>query len=148
MGAMLLSSFAGLRDHLERAGRRYELAPDGSELLRCRYIHDGAAIIVAMRPLRFANGHQWLGLGIALCPLDRVRPRGALVANAELPIGLLALWKEEIVLRQTLPFTALPVPVLEQALRALAATFLELTAALDSVSRDPGRETRFGYLFR
>ncbi len=139
-----------LRAHLEQTGRGFDLAPDGSDFLRCRYVHADAdsTIAMAMRRLPLPNGRQWLGIGILLCPLARIRPRGALVANAELPIGALALLQDDIVLRQTLPFNALPVAVFERTLHGLAATFLELLAARARVARDPERETPYGYVFR
>jgi hypothetical protein len=145
---MAIASFADLRAYLERTGRAYEVSPDGTELLRCQIVLEDQKLVVAMRPLAITNGSTWLGIGIRLCPLDKIRPIGALVANSELAVGALARMEDEVVLRMTCPFNQLPEEALERILRGLVTTYVDLMRAMARVEADPTRETAYGYLFR
>jgi hypothetical protein len=144
---MAISSLADVAEYLSRTGREVRTSPNG-ELAQCNYDHHGTPVVVTLRQLTFATGSLWLGLSIPICPFERIRPRTALVANGELPIGVLALWEQQILLRQTLPLTGLTAEPLEQTLGALADTAGQLVLIAARMAADPSQETPYGYLFR
>jgi len=129
--------------YLRGTGRAVTLAPDG-ELARCDYDRHGTPVVVTLRQFSGVS----LALSVPVCPLERVRPRSALVANGELPIGVLAVAEGQIVLRQTLPLASLPAAVLEETLGALSDVAAQLLLVAARVADDPERETPYGYLFR
>lgn len=71
----------------------------------------------------------WLALAIKIAAEARVRHRAAMVLNADLPVGGLAVMFDHVVLRQTLPLPALDAASLEATLAALAAAARSMTPA-------------------
>jgi len=144
---MEFSSLADVAGYLSGTGRVVRTSRDG-ELAQCGYDHHGSPVVVTLRRLIFPTGSLWLGLSVPICPSDRIRPRSALVANGELPVGALALWEEQILLRQTLPLAGLLAETLERALGALADTAAQLMLVAGRIAADPEVEIAYGYLFR
>lgn len=77
--------------------------------------------------------------------VEQFRTRSALVANAELPFGALAIAGDHAVLRQSLPLRGLAEADLEQALRALVMFAAQLRAI--AVAEDVDIDTPYAYLF-
>jgi hypothetical protein len=145
--AGFLTSFAAVARHLQATGREVAVAGAG-DVLQCRYT-DGANVApVAMRALQTRSGAPWLALSVPICPMERIRPRAALVANDVLPMGALALWEATFILRHTLPLRSLTPESLEQTLRALTRTAGRLIATAVGVALDRVDEPTYRYLFR
>jgi len=142
-----MESFASVPRYLRATGRAFTLAPTG-DMLQCAYEDEQLSARVAMRALSSRAGSEWLALGVPICAAERVRPRAALVANAELPIGALVLRDDVLVLRQTVPLQGLVPAQLELTLRALVRTTALLARALLATAAEPDRELPFRYLFK
>src|SRR5262249_34605003 len=127
MGPTEFSSLADVAWYLQRTGRPVRASASG-ELAQCSYERGGATVAVTLRQLVYPTGSRWLGLSIPICAAERVRPRAALVAAGALPVGALALWQDQVLVRQTLPLGGLAAEPLEQALRALVDAAAELAA--------------------
>jgi hypothetical protein len=140
-------TFSCVPRYLQRTGRPVALSPQ-ADLVQCRFESRAASAVVAMRPLTSRGGAAWLAASIPIGAVERIRPRAALVANDELPIGALALFQNIVLLRQTLPLAGLPFAELEHTLGALVHLAAVLVAAAASTAADPEREVAFGYLFR
>jgi hypothetical protein len=140
-------SFSCVPRYLHRTGRPYALSPQ-ADRLQVRFHDEAASAVVAVRPVLAHTGTTWLALSIPIGAADRLRPRAALVANDELPIGALALWEGLVLLRQTVPLAGLPFAELERILGALVHTAAVIVAAAACAAADPEREVAFGYLFR
>ena len=84
----------------------------------------------------------WFGLAVKICPFERVRPRPALVANLDLPVGALGAAKDALMLQQTLPLAGLETAALDATIRALAELARELRAAAG------GADGAYAYIFR
>jgi hypothetical protein len=119
-----IASWPALLAHLHAT-----LAP-GASAERFSYDRDGTRCELGIAKVLAPPGPPWLCLMVWLGPVEKFVLRAALVANAELPIGALALLDKHIVLRQTLPLEGLLVAQLEQAIRGLAEVGLELEAAV------------------
>ncbi len=91
--------------------------------------HQGTHLELLLGAARQATGGRWLALAFIVGQFDDLRPRGALTANLYLPIGALGVWHKQVVLRQTLPLTALLPVHLDRTVKALAAAALELRGA-------------------
>lgn len=120
-----LASFAALVRHLGAA-----LAPvAGAAGAECYALErDGMALELRVAQVAAPPGRPWLSLAVPIGRVESFSLRAALVANAELPIGALALEGEHIVLRQTLPLDGLLSAQLDQAIRALAEVAAQLKA--------------------
>src|SRR5262249_55284277 len=91
-----------------------------------RFVVDGNELRAAQ--VLAPPGPPWLCLMVELGRIDGFVLRATLVANAELPIGALALLDHQLILRQTLPIAGLLVAQLDQAMRGLARVAAELRA--------------------
>lgn len=117
--AELLTTFARLPDYLRQSGRAFNATPAG-DVLQVRYQDAHLSVVVTLEQLRTAAGTEWIGLSVPLGPTSTFRLRGALVANDDLPIGVLSDWQGVMLLHQTLPVRSLSFEQLEQVLAALA----------------------------
>ena len=92
----------------------------------------------------------WLVLLIKLAPREEVRPRPALIANYDLPVGAVAIFADEAVVRQSLPLDGWTPSSLEQTLKALAKVAVELRAARMLTDDDGPSDAapRYAYIYR
>jgi hypothetical protein len=140
----VLGTFASVPRFLAAAGRPFNLAP-GGDMLACRYDDPRLSAVVAMRRLATVAGGEWLAASVPICRVEALHLRAALVANDELPIGVLAVREGVVLLRQTFPLASLSAALLEEALAALVATAALLVAASATAA---GGEAAYRYLFR
>jgi hypothetical protein len=89
----------------------------------------------------------WVALTVQIAPIARLDFRRALLANAALPIGSLAVTEKHVVLRQTLPLGALPAEQLERTILAMAQTASLLHAAAETPIGAES-DAPFAYAFR
>lgn len=144
---MAFSSLADVAGYLSRTGRAVRSSRDG-ELAQCTYDHHGSPVVVMLRQLAYPTGSRWLGVSVPICPADRIRPRSGLVASAALPIGVLAVWEGQVLLRQTLPLGGVGEEELEQTMAAMVDTAAQLVLVAARVASAPEEEVPYGYLFR
>jgi hypothetical protein len=130
-----IASFGALVGHLRSA---HTPIVDAAGVERYLYQHEGRGCEVGVAQVPAPPGRPWLSIAVSIGAMAPFALRAALVANAELPIGALALVGDTVVLRQTLPLDGLLVTQLDQVLRALAAAAAELLAA-DSRPDSPYR---------
>lgn len=140
---MELTSYVAVCQHLQRRGHDVRTTLGGT-LASFAIAHAGSSVELAMRELDASPAGRWLVLSVSLGAADSVSPRGALVASGRLPVGVLALFDGRLLLRQSLPLSALTADLLEETLSELAATALELRHAAASAAAD----VRWGYVFR
>jgi len=96
--------------------------------LRMTYRHEGRNIPFGGYILRAPSGAAWLVVAIKLCADVELRPRPALVANSDLPVGTISLLANFGVLRQSLPLEGLRSDHLELVLSALSKLSVEMRA--------------------
>ncbi len=137
-------TWSSLVTYLETHHRAVETFP--GDRLRFTYSHEGSDVPVGAYLLRSPAGQPWLGISMKLGPVDQLRTRSALVANADLPIGALSIIAEFAALRQTLPLSGMTATHLEQTVRALAITTLQLRAVASA--NDVDLDTPYAYIFR
>lgn len=109
---------------------------------------DGAPIVFGGYGLRAPGGAPWVALALKLAPHEEMRPRPALVANSDLPVGALVAIAEFAVLRQTLPLQGLRAGTLEATLRALARLAGDLRAAREPADGGDAFDATFAYIYR
>ena len=147
MGGAELARWSDVEGHLRATGRPFRpFSDDSGAGVRFLYPHRSGPMLFGLRPVAFPGGRQWLGITVPVCEAPRLKLRGALLANTELPIGGLATFGDHVVLRQIVPLEGLRVAALEAAFRALADTAAELRVA--AASTDGGADVPYAYAFR
>jgi hypothetical protein len=121
-----IASFTALVSHMRAA---HTPVVDASGVERYLVENEGGHCPVGVAPVPAPPGRPWLSLSISIGDLAPLALRAILVANAELPVGALAVVGDAVVLRQTLPLDGLLVAQLDQALRALVTVSAQLRAA-------------------
>ena len=91
---------------------------------------------------RSGAGTPWAVMAIKICPTEKVKSRGALVVNCDLPIGALAFLFDQAVVHQTLPIEGLLPEQLDRTVDALVDMAVQLRGAA------AGKDDPFAYMFR
>ncbi len=139
-----LGTWAAVTTYLQAAGAKP--SPAGT-VLSLEVMTDGRPVSIFVSMVRFHSGSDWLALSVSVCAVDELVLRGALVANASLPIGALVISGANVGLRQTLPLAGLHTEQLEAVLASLARMALSLRAAAETPDATAAG-VPFAYSFR
>lgn len=133
--------------------RTYEGKVNGVNFIRatCR-TSGGKEMFVGTFLSRTHSGKPWVVMAIKLGPRDDARPRPALIANSELPIGALAALRDQLIVRQSLPLGGLSPSLVDRTLRTLVGLAEELIAAKGEVADDDDEDeyvdSPYAYIYR
>lgn len=116
-------------------------------LLRFTYRANGYESAIGGYLLSTSDQRPWLVLALKLGPRDDLRPRPALIANYDLPIGAIGILRSEGIVRHSMPLAGLLPSTLERALKALVGLAMQLRAARD-VNDDADIDSPYAYIYR
>jgi len=129
-----------LRAHL--SSRYRDVQGFGPDLLRLSVGEGSEELGVGVHRADPWAGRTWIAMSIKVCTSESLQPRGAMLANTQLPVGGIAIFKDWAVVRQTLPIDNLDPQTIDAAIDGLATIARRLKAAVTSPEDD------LGYVFR
>ena len=134
--------------------RTYEGKRNGHNFIRatCR-TRDDKEMFIGTFLSTTHSGKPWVVMAIKLGPRDDVRPRPALIANSDLPIGALAVLRDQLIVRQSLPLGGLAPSLVDRTLRTLVGLAVEVIAAKGEVGADDDNDddyvdSPYAYIYR